>query len=118
MKAAGWYGVVVGAAMILQWGFFILSGGVPELESEPVRIGFHLAAELMTAAILIISGVGLLRGRMWARPVFLVGVGMLIYTALVSPGYFAQRGEWAFLVMFAVILVTAVVAAAIVARSR
>jgi len=32
---------------------------------------------------------------------------MLLYTLIVSPGYFAQKGQWAFVGMFAVILVLA-----------
>jgi hypothetical protein len=34
---------------------------------------------------------------------------MLFYTAIVSPGYFAQKGDWAYVVMFGVILVLAIV---------
>ena len=59
----------------LQWSFFITTGGVPELQSEPWRIALHLAAEA-TAALMLI----------------------------VSPGYFAQLGQWALVAMFAVLL--------------
>jgi hypothetical protein len=41
---------------------------------------------------------------------------MLLYTAIVSPGYFAQKGQWAFLVMFGVILTLAVIAIIFVVR--
>ena len=52
----------------LQWSFFITTGGVPELQSEPWRIALHLSGEM------------------------------------VSPGYFAQLGQWALVAMFAVLL--------------
>ena len=85
--------------MIAQWAMFLLSGSVPELRSEPVRIGFHLAAELLTAVVLIVAGAGTLGAKRWARELLLVGLGMLVYTSIVSPGYFAQRGQMGFLAM-------------------
>ena len=46
-----------------------------------------------------------------------VSAGMLLYTAIVSPGYFAQQGQWAFLIMFATVLALAAGAILAVARS-
>ena len=82
--------------MIVQWIFSILSGSVPEFQTEPWRIGFHLAAEFATAALLILGGITVLRSLTWGRPVLLIGLGMLIYSEIVSPGYFAQlaNGRW------------------------
>ena len=102
-----WFAISVGIAMIGQWAMFLLSGSVPELRSEPVRIGFHLLAELLTAVVLIASGAGALGGKRWAKELLLVGLGMLVYTSIVSPGYFAQRGQMVFLAMFAAILLMA-----------
>jgi hypothetical protein len=34
---------------------------------------------------------------------------MLFYTAIVSPGYFAQKGQWAWLGMFTAIIVLGVI---------
>ena len=90
--------------MVAQWSVFLLSGNVPELRTEPFRIGFHLAAELLTARVLIVSGTGALAAKHWARPLLLVGVGLLVYTSIASPGYFAQRGGMEFVLMFAVVL--------------
>jgi hypothetical protein len=42
---------------------------------------------------------------------------MLLYTAIASPGYFAQLGQWPFVGMFAGIVVLAVVSMAQIARS-
>jgi hypothetical protein len=39
--------------------------------------------------------------------VYLVAVGMLLYSMIVSPGYFAQRGEWPLVGVFAVLLLLA-----------
>jgi hypothetical protein len=47
---------------------------------------------------------GLYFGRLWARDLFLVASGMLIYTAIVSPGYFVQKGQNIWLLFFGLIL--------------
>ena len=107
MRFAAWYSLVVGFLMLAQWTFFLAAGQVPELHTEPYRIGFHLAGEAVTALALIVAGGGLLRGKAWARPLGLTALGLLIYTAIVSPGYFAQQGVWPLVAMFVVILALA-----------
>ncbi len=118
MKCAGWYSILVGVLMVGQWGFFLATGQVPELKTEPIRIAFHLAAEFTAALGLMIGGAGLLKGRIWANAVYLVATGTLIYSAIVSPGYFAQQGQWAFVGMFGVLLVLALVGVWTVARRK
>lgn len=105
MKFTGWYGIVVGLSMFGQWGFFLAAGQVPELQTEPIRIYFHLAAEFTTAILLIFSGIALLKRWPWAINVYFVAAGMLLYSIIVSPGYFAQQGQWAFVGMFAILLI-------------
>ena len=108
MKFSAWYGIVVGFVMIAQWVFFLVSGSVPELQSEPWRIALHLAAELTTALMLIVSGITTLKSAVWGKKALLVALGMVIYSEIVSPGYFAQLGQWALVGMFAVLLFGAV----------
>ena len=114
---AAYYGIVVGILMFAQWGFFLAAGQVPEVQTEPIRLAFHLAAEFITAAGLVITGIGLLKKWTWARGWFLAAVGMVIYSEIVSPGYFAQQGQWIFVVMFAVLLAGAILAAIQVAKT-
>jgi len=95
MKFSAWYGIIVGFIMVAQWIFFIASGSVPELQTEPFRIAFHLAAEFTAALMLIISGIATLKSTAWNKKVLLVGLGMVIYSEIVSPGYFTQLGQWA-----------------------
>lgn len=104
MKFAAWCSLSIGVLMLIQWTFFLAAGQVSELQTEPVALGFHLAAELATASALIASGVMLLRGRPGAPATGLVANGMLIYTVIVSPGYLAQLGQWPLVVMFIVVL--------------
>ncbi len=110
MKFAAWYAIVVGVLMLFQWGFFLATGQVPEVQTEPIRLGFHLMAEGLTALGLLIGGIGLLKSRRWAKFVLmLVSIGMVIYSEIVSPGYFAQQGQWALVLMFAFLLFGAII---------
>ena len=109
-RVAAIYAIVVGVLMFGQWAMFLFTGNVPELQTEPIRIAFHLAGEFTTASLLIAGGFGLLTARKWGYHVFLLALGMLLYTIIVSPGYFGQLGQWVFVLMFAVPVVFAVLA--------
>ena len=117
-RAAAIYAIVVGVLMFGQWAMFLITGNVPELQTEPIRIAFHLAGEFTTAALLIAGGVGLLAVRKWGYHVFLLALGMLLYTIIVSPGYFGQLGQWAFVLMFAVLVVLTVLFAVLAYRGE
>jgi len=108
MKFPAWYAIIVGFIMIAQWIFFLATGAVPEMQTEPWRIALHLAAEFITALMLIASGVATLKSAAWGKKVLLVGLGMVIYSEIVSPGYFAQLGQWTLVAMFAILLFGAV----------
>jgi len=104
MKFPAWYGIGIGLLMIAQWTFSIVSGSVPEFVTAPWAIAFHLSAEFSTALMLIVGGLATLRSTSWGRAVLLIGLGMVIYSEIVSPGYYAQLGQWLFVSMFAILL--------------
>jgi hypothetical protein len=116
MRLVAVYAVLVGVLMIGQWGLSLTTGQVPELETEPLRIAAHLGGEATTAITLIVGGGGLLARAAWASRLTLVALGMLIYTVIVSPGYFAQRGEWPMVILFSVLLILSIASALAVAR--
>ena len=109
MTFASIYAILVGIGMIGQWGFFLITGQVPELESEPIRIRFHLVAEFLTALALIVGGLALLMEQAWGSQIYLVALGMLFYTIIVSPGYFAQKGEWPLVGMFGALVILSII---------
>jgi hypothetical protein len=117
MKFTGWYSIMVGFLMLAQWGFFLSAGQVPEVKTAPIALGFHLAAEAITALGLILSGIGLLSKTRWGKQLSLASLGMLLYTVIVSPGYFAQQGAWPLVGMFAVLLILAVTSVRTLSRS-
>lgn len=109
MKFTAWFCLIVGLFIFISWFFFLATGQVPELATEPYAIAAHLLAEVATAVVLIVASVGLLRQRSWASPVALVGLGMLIYTVINSSGYFAELGDWPPVLVFALLLLLALV---------
>jgi hypothetical protein len=118
MKFSAWYGILVGLLMVAQWMFAIVSSSVPEFQTTPWAIAFHLAAELTTALMLIIGGIASLKVNIWGRQILFVGLGMVIYSEIVSPGYFAQQSQWAMVIMFAVLLFGVVIAVTSLLKQR
>jgi len=109
--------ISIGALMLMQWLFFLATGNVPELETAPVSISFHLAIEFMTALALILTGILLHESKRdkWILSAF--AQGMLAYTVVNSPGYFAQNGEYVLVVMFAILLAISIINLSILYRN-
>lgn len=108
-KSTAIFALCVGFLMFLMWAFFIVAGLVPEFEIKPIEIVLHLVAEFATAILLIVSGIGVLRKKHVCVLLMPFALGMLVYTLIVSPGYYAQQGEYAFVGMFAGLLAASVV---------
>jgi len=118
MRFTAWLALILGVAVVGMWLNALFSGGVPELKTDPVAIAFHLAAEGIMAVSLIVAGVGLFGRRRWAVPLFYLGAGMLVYSGINSPGYFAGQGAWGIVAVFAGVLVLAVLAVTAVTGTR
>ena len=108
-KIAAVYSIIIGVSMIGMWTVFYVTGGIPELYTEPAKITMHLIAEFVTAIALILGGFGLISNRKWAFQTYLLSMGMLMYTLIVSPGYYIQSGDFIFVAMFAVFIILAII---------
>lgn len=104
-RSSSIYALVVGALMFCAWMFFIFAGMVPEFETKPAEIILHLVAEFSTAAVLITSGIIMLKGLNSGKWLYPLSIGMLMYTLIVSPGYYLQSGDYAFVFIFGALLV-------------
>jgi hypothetical protein len=115
MTFAAVYAMIIGVAMIAQWTLTIVRGQVPTPQEDPVAgrgfwdMIFHWAAEFLTAIVLVVSGLALLMSWSWALPLYLVAMGMLLYSLINSPGYFAQLRQWPMVAFFGVMLILALV---------
>ncbi len=81
--------IIMGVFMIGFWSMLLLANQVRE-EEKPYAISFHLAGEFGTAVLLIVGDTGLWFGVVWAKILASFALGMLLYTVIVSPGYYAQ----------------------------
>ena len=112
------FGVAVGILMIVMWIVFLATGQVPELESGSVEIVLHVAAELVTAVTLLAGGSAMLMRLSGGRHILLIGFGMLLYTLIVSPGYYVDLGETPMVIMFAVLFAATVAFLAILLKGE
>lgn len=101
-KIAAIYAIIIGIAMIGMWITFLVTEQVPEVTTAPVKITYHLIAEFLTAILLLIGGFGLYTNRGWGFHLYLISMGMLLYTVIVSAGYYGNLGDMAMVGMFTV----------------
>jgi hypothetical protein len=113
-----WFQLMVGLLMAAVWPVLIATGEVPEIAEGQRAIWFHLAAESLTAGLLIAAGALILAGRVRqiAVPLSTLALGALLYTAVNSPGYYADQGHWFMVAIFAAL--TVATALAVVASLR
>lgn len=104
----GWYAVVVGLLMAGWWTLDLRGGALDRPDRTRAELGLHLAAEFLTAALLVLGGAMLLTTG--SAGVALVALGMLLYTVIQSPGYFLARQEREPAVMFAALIVATIIA--------
>lgn len=96
------YAMVVGVFMIGFWGFLVATGQA-ELRERPWDMRFHLTAEFATAVLLLLSGAGALVGFLNPSVLGPVALGMLLYTVVNSPGFYAGKGNRPMVAMFGVL---------------
>lgn len=104
MKLIGWFGIAIGVLMVIQWSISIITKQVPEINTVPVELTFHLIAELGTSIMLIFSGFSILSSKKQAYRLMFISLGMLIYSIVNAAGYFAQLGNWIFVLFFIVLI--------------
>ena len=104
-KAMAIYSIIVGIAMLGIWTAQLLTGQAPELQTAPVEIALAITADWLTAFMLLISGIGLLFRRDWAFKLYLFSLGMLVYSVVISAGYFGQLANLIFVALFAVLFI-------------
>ncbi len=101
---SGIYAIILGIGILGLWAMLLLTKQIPELETEPVAIGFHITAETIMGVISLLSGIFLLINLTWAIYPFIVAMGLVIYSVINSAGYYGQKKEWGFVIMFGTLL--------------
>ena len=107
MGFGDWYLVVVpiliGTGMFAFWVSGVVMRRVPDLESGGIEIRFHIVAETTTGFALIVGGLAVLIDGEDLVAVVLssVGLGMLTYTLIASPGCFVEHRNVPLVLVFA-----------------
>ena len=105
---SGIYAIVIGIGILGLWTMLLLTKQVPELKTEPVAIAFHITAEIIMGILSLVSGIFLLIGLSWAPYFFILAMGLVIYAVINAAGYYGQRKQWSFVIMFGIILIASV----------
>ncbi|HZW38426.1 MAG TPA: hypothetical protein VFF33_03915 [Ignavibacteriaceae bacterium] len=108
-KIAAVYSLVLGSGIILFWMYLLLDGFVPEINTKPTEILFHLIAEFTTAIFLFISSVFMYENFKGGTYLNLTSMGMLFYSLIQTPGYFFQIGESLVASIFLICLLVGIV---------
>jgi len=79
-------------------------------DQKPWAISFHITGEFTTAILLIAAAVGLWLDDQWAKILAPIALGMLLYTVIVSPGYYAQLNNLPMVGVFLILVILTVIA--------
>jgi len=81
----------------------------PGSTRSPIETEYHVAAELMTAAVLLEGGAALLLHLTLGKGISLVGLGMLVYATINGIGYYARREDKSMVRTFYAVLVFTII---------
>jgi len=96
---------IVGIGIIGLWIMLFATNQIPELETEPVSIAFHIVIEVSMGIMSILTGYFILKNHKFSQVFLLFTAGMLSYSVINSSGYYGDLGNFAMIVMFGVILI-------------
>jgi len=108
-RASAVFAIFVGLLMLGMWSTLILTNQVPYLDTPQMEIKLHILTEMLTAVMLIIGGVSVLRNYEKLINLHYVSQGMLIYAIINSSGYYIDLGELIMVVMFGGLLIGTVI---------
>ncbi|NVM37886.1 MAG: hypothetical protein HWN81_20000 [Candidatus Lokiarchaeota archaeon] len=86
-----------------------LTKQIPELTTEPVRIKFHITAEMTMGILCLLSGIFLFISFSWALYIFILAMGFVMYAVINAAGYYGQKKQWSFVIMFGIILISSAI---------
>ena len=96
--------IVIGLMVIALWIMLISTNQVPELETEFWSISTHITAEILMAFLLIAGGISMLKQSKKSMVLVPLSLGTLLYSIINSSGYYLEKGEYPFVILFAVLL--------------
>jgi hypothetical protein len=98
-KGTGVFCLATGASIIALWTMLFATGQVANAATEPLSHAFHLVAEGLTAGLLIVAGVAIVRRAGNARRFFYFAAGMLVIAAMGMLVFYALDGSLPFIAL-------------------
>ncbi|MBN2504725.1 MAG: hypothetical protein JXB20_05210 [Bacilli bacterium] len=117
-KIIGIIYIVLGIGIIGLWTMLIGTDQVPEFETEPVGIAFHIAIEVMMGIMAILSGIALLRKYKHRASLTIFTGGMLAYSVVNSSGYYGDSGQYAMISIFSVVLLVVIISTVLLTKNK
>jgi hypothetical protein len=105
-KIIAGYSLFLGAAILGLWTIILITGEIPE---GPVEFAFHLFSEFLMAFGCLAAGILMFRNRRSGSRIAVAAHAMVIYSVLNAAGYYGERGEIAFPILFMVLLAASMV---------
>ncbi|MBN2300065.1 MAG: hypothetical protein JXC31_02635 [Acholeplasmataceae bacterium] len=98
------YMIIVGIGIIGLWIMLFATDQIPELETEPIAIAFHIFIEIAMGIISFIAGLSLLKNYKYQKELIIFANGMICYSVINSSGYYGDLKQYSMILMFFVIL--------------
>ena len=108
-RSAAIFAIGAGVVIVLIWIYLLAAGDIPEFQTQPLTTWIRLIIAIVTAVLLVISGWALIAGKHWARKIYLLGVGMLLISAVNDIGHYIERGETVLPILFFLLAVFCIV---------
>lgn len=103
-KIIGIVDIVLGIGIIGLWIMLMSTDQVPEFETEPVGIAFHIVIEVMMGVLAILSGCAVLNRWKQRNGLTIFTSGMLAYSVVNSSGYYGDSGQYGMIGVFFLVL--------------
>jgi len=109
-KVSGIYALISAFAIGVVWAILLGLGFIKEeISAYPLQYYFLIGAEILTACLLLISAIGMLRRSEGALKLFYISMGMLLYAVIFATGKFISLGFPYFALLFALVSVATAV---------
>ena len=95
----------LGISVLGMWGLILFTEMVPE---GPVELTFHLISEFVMALAALAAGILMFRHNRYGKGLGIAAHGMALYSVLNAAGYYAERGELLFPLLFLLLMLASV----------
>ncbi len=101
IKLIAGYSIFLGISVLGMWGLILTTEVVPE---GALELTFHLISECLMALAALAAGILIYRKNRYGKGLGIAAHGMALYSVLNAMGYYAERGETLFPLLFLLLM--------------